>query len=190
MSIPDTMQDLELIQLGLLTTHKHFLTGPITYENCGKAIQWILFEHTLVGEKIDHLTLYINSPGGDLYSAFGLIDVMRASKFPIYTVGLGNLMSAALMIFACGAQGHRYIGKNTGVMMHQFHSDMEGKAHELEAAMEEVHFCKDRTIDILTKYANIPEKFVREKLFAPSDAWLTAQDAIKYKLADKIYTTI
>lgn len=193
MYMPETLPDVELVQLGLLNSHKHFLIGDINYESVGRAVQWIMYEHTqaeVQGADPKFLTLYINSPGGDLYNAFALCDTMHASKYPIYTVGMGNIMSAGTLIFACGAKGHRYLAKHTGVMMHQFSSDMEGKEHELQAAMRELTFCRGRINDLLINYCGISEKIVREKLLQQSDAWLTAEEAVKMKLADGILSKI
>ena len=187
--IPESGDQSDIVHLGLLNNHTHFLLGDITYDNVGRAIQWICYEHTQV-TKPDHLTLYINSGGGDLYNAFALIDIMNASKYPVYTVGMGNIMSAAALIFACGAKGHRYLAKHTGIMMHQFYSDMEGKEHELQAAMKELDFCRERINDLLSNYCQISDKVIREKLLQPSDAWLTAEEAVKLKLADAVFTKI
>ncbi len=187
--IPEPGQDVDQVHLGLLNNHKHFLLGDVTYETVGKAVQWIIYEHTQVN-KPEFLTLYINSGGGDLYNAFALIDIMHASKYPVYTVGMGNIMSAAALIFACGARGHRYIAKHTGVMMHQFYSDMEGKEHELQAAMKELEFCRERIHDLLSTHCQISDKVIRERLLQPSDAWLTAEEAVKLKLADSVFTKI
>lgn len=188
--IPEpALQDTEIIQVGLLNHHKHFLTGEINYDNISHAVQWIIYEHTLV-DRPTSLVLYVNSGGGDLYNAFALIDTMRASSIPVYTVGIGNIMSAAALIFACGAKGHRSLGKNTGIMLHQFSSDMEGKEHELQAAMRELDFCRGRIVDVLINHCGISEKIVRDKLLSPTDAWLTAEEAVKWKLADTIFTKL
>lgn len=179
-----------MVNVGLLNHHKHFLVGEINYDSVAKAIQWIIYEHTHQTEIPDHLTLYVNSGGGDLYNAFALIDIMHSSKIPVYTVGMGNIMSAAALIFACGAKGHRYVAKHTGIMMHQFYSDMEGKEHELVAAMKELEFCRERVADLLMNHCGLSDKIVKDRLLQPSDAWLTAEEAIKIKLADKVLTTI
>jgi len=185
----ETLPDVEMINVGLLTHHKHFLVGDINYENVMRTIQWIVYEHTQA-DPPDHLTLYINSGGGDLYNSFALIDIMLTSSIPVYTVGMGNIMSAAALIFACGTKGHRYIAKHTGIMMHQFYSDMEGKEHELVAAMREFEFCRARVSDLLVNHCGIPKIISKEKLLQQSDVWLTAEEAIEVKLADKIFTTI
>jgi ATP-dependent Clp protease protease subunit len=183
------MQIEDVVQLGLLNQHAHFLVGEIDYANVSRAIQWILYENHNT-DKPDHLTLYMNSGGGDLYNAFALVDIILNSKIPIWTVGVGNIMSAAALIFACGAKGHRYLGKHTGVMIHQFTSSIEGKQHEIAASMREMDLCQERVNDLLVKRCKITDKTVREKLLHPSDVWLTAQEAIQYHLADKLLTTI
>lgn len=173
-----------------LNHHAHYLNGVVDYDTIGKAVQWLIAENLRPlekGEKTRHLTLYINSGGGDLYNAFGLIDMMHSSKYPVKTIGIGNVMSAAALILACGARGHRFLAKNTGVMMHQFSSEVEGKEHELHSAMRELEFCRKRVHRLLTDYCHISEKIVKKQLLQPSDAWLTAEDAVKLKLADKIF---
>lgn len=188
--IPDgAMQIEDVVQLGLLNHHTHLLVGEIEYANVTRAIQWILYENRL-SEKPDHLVLYMNSGGGDLYNAFALIDIILNSNIPIWTVGVGNIMSAAALIFACGAKGRRYLGKHTGIMIHQFTSSIEGKEHEIAASMREMELCRDRVNDLLVKRCKITDKTVREKLLHPSDVWLTAQEAIQYHLADKLLTSI
>lgn len=173
----------------LLGHHTHFLTGDIGCENVTRAIQWMIYEQTQVPVP-DHLTLYINSGGGDLYSAFALVDMMQLSKIPVYTVGIGNIMSAAALIFACGTKGHRYVARHTGILMHEFYSDMEGKQHELKASMRELDLCNARVNDLLSRHCGITVKKIKEKLLQASDVWLTAEEAIKLKLADNILTEI
>jgi len=177
------------IEQGLLGHHVHFLTGEIGNENIARAIQWIVFEHTNV-ERPDHITLYINSEGGDLYNAFALVDMMKLSEIPVYTVGVGKIMSAAVYILACGAKGHRYLAPHTGIMMHEFYSDMGGKEHEIKASMIEMEYCRARVNELLGTHCGITEKKIKEKLLQASDVWLTTKEAIKFKLADSVVIKI
>lgn len=180
------------LQGELIAQHTHLLYGEINEESIGRATQWIIAENLKPFDKKKDapriLTLYINSIGGDLYNAFALIDMMHASRFPVRTIGIGNIMSAAALILACGHRGERYIGKHTGVMMHQFSSDMVGKEHELRASMKELDFCRKRIHSLLTDHCRISERTITKKLLHPSDAWLTADEAVKLRLADKIFT--
>lgn len=80
--------------------YNHFLTGEVTGESVEKAIRWIMIGSQNTSP--DYMKLIINSDGGSLNDAFALIDVMRSSPISVATVGMGNLMSSAFMIFAAG----------------------------------------------------------------------------------------
>jgi ATP-dependent protease ClpP protease subunit len=70
----------------LLKNSIHYLSGDITEENISETIRWIIYEN-LQKNHNKILTLYISSLGGDLYSALGLIDIMKNSTVPIRTLG-------------------------------------------------------------------------------------------------------
>ena len=143
------------IDVKLLDNSVFFLTGDIEEENITKCIKWITYEN--LGTKADKvLTLYINSSGGDLYQAFALIDVIQTSKYSVRTIGLGSIMSAAFLIFAAGSSGERYIGKNTGIMCHQFSDSQEGKYHDIKAQAKENELCNSRMVEILKTATGLP----------------------------------
>jgi len=164
----------------------HFLCGMIEPENVKKAMQWIVYENTVKNEQESFLTLYINSEGGDLYEAFGLIDIMKASKYPVRTIGIGSVMSAAFLIFCSGEKGHRIIGRNTGIMSHQYHDEFQGKHHEVKSRMKESDNCNGRMLEIIQESSNVDMKTVKSKLLYSSDVWLKAEDMISLGLADQI----
>ena len=62
--------------------------------------------------------LYINSPGGQVASAFHLIDTIKQSKIPVYTYGMGMIASCGVLLMMSGEKGHRYVTQNTSVMSH------------------------------------------------------------------------
>ena len=94
--IEEAMIASEKINLGLLESHFHFLTGDIEEDNIADTIRWIIYEN-LKPEPNKVLTLMINSNGGDLTSAIALIDVMKNSNVPIRTIGVGAVISAAFL---------------------------------------------------------------------------------------------
>jgi ATP-dependent Clp endopeptidase proteolytic subunit ClpP len=173
------------IGLRFLDNNVHFLMGDIEEENIKKAIQWIAYEN-LTDDKDKVLTLYISSYGGDLYQAFGLIDMMRISKYPVATIGVGSIMSAAFMIFAAGQKGRRMIAKNTGIMCHQFSDYAEGKFHDLKSQAKANDICNQRMIDILREASGLPERTIKTKLLGPTDVWLTPEELVQFKIADRI----
>ena len=175
---------LEKIGLGLLNSHVHFLTGEIEEENIENAIKWIVYENLICGNSPKTLTMYINSNGGDLNSAFALIDVMKQSKCPIRVIGLGSICSAAFMIFSSGTKGERYIANNTSIMCHQYSDGMEGKHHDIKSRFKEVELTNTRMIEILKENTGLETRAIKSKLLCPTDVWLTAEELIELGIAD------
>lgn len=172
------------IEVRLLENGVHYLTGEISEETITPVIKWIIYEN--LSQQSKNLTLYINSMGGDLYQAFALIDIMRTSKIPIRTIGLGSIMSAAFLIFACGSKGMRFISPNTGIMCHQFSDAQEGKYHDIKAQIVESDNCNRRMLEILKEATGLPANSVKSKLLPASDVYLTAEELVKLKVADGI----
>tara|TARA_B100000989_G_C19527154_1_gene467565 strand:- start:2485 stop:3048 length:564 start_codon:yes stop_codon:yes gene_type:complete len=175
----------DLIEKSLLDNDIHYLFGDITEENTALAIKWIL--HSNLKKKPKRtLTLYINSYGGDVYQMFALIDVIKNSYHRISTIGIGSIMSAALLILASGAKGHRYLGKNTGIMNHQHSDALESKMHDLRASMKENVHVEQRCFQILREATGFSLAEVRKKFNNPSDQYFTAKQLIDLKVADHI----
>ena len=176
----------DIINLGLLKTHTHMITGDINDESVDKAIRWFLYENTTSDNASKVLTLYINSTGGSLTDAFALIDIMRNSKFVVQTIGIGNVMSSAFLIFSAGDKGHRYISKNTSGMCHQFSDSMDSKYHDIKSAMKESESLNERMISVLVETTGLPRAKVRTKLLGPSDIYLSAEEMVELGVADHI----
>lgn len=174
----------ERVESKLLANSTHFLIGEIAEENIAKCIKWITYENLIATPRT--LTLYINSPGGDLYQAFALIDVMNTSHHPIRVVGIGSIMSAAFLIFCAGTKGKRTIGENTGIMCHQYSDSPEGKHHDLKSQMKEGDECNARMMRILRQATDLPATKIRSKLLKETNVYLTAQEAIDLGIADDI----
>ena len=177
---------LEKIGLGLLNSHVHFLTGEIEEENIENAIKWIVYENLICGNSPKTLTMYINSNGGDLNSAFALIDVMKQSKCPIRVIGLGSICSAAFMIFSSGTKGERYIANNTSIMCHQYTGDLQGKYHDMKAYIHENELTNLRMISLLQECTDLEPRAIKTKLLPPSDVWFTAEELVELGVADQI----
>jgi len=181
----DLISAQEKIELKFLQNHTHFLTGDIEEENIKRAMQWIAYEN-MVDDEDKQLTLFINSYGGDLYQAFALIDMMKHSQYPISTIGLGSIMSAGFMIFAAGEKGYRFVGKNTGIMCHQFTNESYGKYHDIKAAAKENETLNERMLEILREASGLPDRTIKSKLLGPTDLWLTPNELIELNIADRI----
>lgn len=149
-------------------------------------ITWILDSNLSQNNKFEQLTLMITSYGGDLMSAFALIDVMRGSAIPVHTIGLGVIASAGLMTFIAGEPGHRLITPNTSILSHQWSAGAFGKEHELLATGRQFDLTTKRMIAHYKKCTGLDETTIREKLLPPQDVWLSAQEAKKFNLTDSV----
>jgi ATP-dependent Clp protease, protease subunit len=164
----------------------HFLTGEITDDNINETVKWLTYEN--IDAKADKvLTLYINSQGGDLYEAFGLIDMMRNSQIPVRTIGYGSVMSAAFLILAAGTPGERYVTKNCGIMCHQMSILEEaGKYHDIKATRKETDRLSKAMYDMLKEATGLDGRIIKTRLLPAHDVYMTAEEMIAYGAADHI----
>ena len=154
-------------------------------ETCKEAIEFILKQNA-EKKRRKKLQLMICSPGGDMPSCFALIDVMKGSKIPIHTVGLGLIASCGLLLFISGEQGHRILTPNTSILSHQFSWGNWGKEHELFAQVKEFELSTKRMLEHYHKCTGLTEKQIREFLLPPEDVWLSAKEAKKLGICDHV----
>ena len=140
-------------------------------------------------ERPKEITLVINSPGGEVHSAFALIDTIKGSAIPIKTVGLGMIASCGILTFMSGTKGRRLITPNTSILSHQYSWGSAGKEHELFARVREFELSTARMLEHYKKCTGLSEKKIREILLPAEDVWLSAKEAVKYGIADKIVET-
>lgn len=151
------------------------------------AIEWIIKKNLApASERPKNLTLMINSPGGQVTAAFALIDVMKGSRIPVHTMGLGLIASCGLLTFMAGERGHRVITPNTSILSHQYSWGSYGKEHELFARVREFELSTERMMAHYKKCTGMSEKEVRKWLLPAEDVWLSAEEAVKHGIADKI----
>lgn len=156
-------------------------------EKVKPVIEFILKKNFLPdNERPKHLTLMICSPGGQMPSAFALIDVMNGSAIPIHTIGLGEISSCGLLTFMAGAKGHRVLTPNTSILSHQWSWGSGGKEHELFAIQREFEHTKKRMYDHYVRCTGLSDKKIDKLLLPPHDVWLSAEEAVKYGIADEI----
>lgn len=175
----------EAISMRLFANHIHFLSGDIDESSISRAMQWLIYEN-LQYEKNKILTLYINSDGGSLNDAFGLIDLMRESKHPIRTIGVGSVMSAAFLILSAGTEGMRYVSKNTSCMCHQFSDELQGKFHDIKSSIKEIDNTNQRMLNLLVETTGLSKIEVKRKLLPADDIWLKPEELVAMNVADHI----
>ncbi len=159
--------------------------GDVTVESMSPLIDWILAENFAEKRKKE-LTLGICSRGGDLNACFALVDVMKGSKIPIKTIGLGMIASCGLLMFITGEKGRRVLTPNTSILSHQYSWGSIGKEHELFARVRELELTTERMINHYKKCTGLKEADIRKYLLPAHDVWLGAKEAKKLGLCDKV----
>ena len=159
--------------------------GDVTETTMIPLVEWILAAN-LSNKPQKELTLGICSPGGDLNACFALIDVMKGSRIPIKTIGMGMIASCGLLMFISGTKGKRILTPNTSILSHQYSWGSYGKEHELFATVKEFELTTKRMITHYKKCTGLTEKLIREKLLPPHDVWLDANQAKKLGICDNI----
>jgi len=167
----------------------HVFMSEVNPETIKPLIDWIISENFNREKKKKELTLGICSPGGDLNACFALIDIMKGSKIPIRTIGMGMIASCGLLMFISGTKGRRILTPNTSILSHQYSWGSFGKEHELFAAVKEFDLTTQRMITHYKKCTGLSEKDIRKYLLPPEDMWLSAKEAKKLGLCDSITAT-
>jgi len=175
-----TAPEADLYQKGI-----YLFMGPVESDSCKDAIEFILKQNTEKKKK-KRLQFLICSPGGEVPPCFALIDIMKGSKIPIHTVGLGVIASCGLLLFITGEKGNRILTPNTSILSHQYSWGSWGKEHELFAQVKEFELSTKRMIDHYKKCTGLTEKDIRKYLLPPEDVWLSAQEAKKLKICDAV----
>ncbi len=128
--------------------------------------------------------LYINSPGGSVYDALAIYDTMNFVKSDVQTIGIGVQASAAAFLLSSGAKGKRFLLPHSTVMIHQPSSGTRGKVTDQEIDLKESLRVKNLLEDIMAKNTGQKKAQIHEDM--ERDRWMTADEAQKYGLVDKI----
>lgn len=132
------------------------------------------------------ITMYINCPGGDADSGFGIYDVMRLVASPITTICTGLAASAAITIFLGGDKNCRFATPNSRFLIHQPSTHTQGQASDLEITANEIIKTRDKYNAIISEQIGKPAKQIVKD--ASRDFWMNSAEALDYGLVDKIVT--
>jgi len=139
-------------------------------------------------KKYDPITFYISTYGGSADEMFGLYDMMTQIKRDcvIETIGMGKVMSAGTLLLAAGTKGHRKIGKNCRVMLHQVSAAAIGPLFNMTAELEAIQKMQDQYVNIMVGCTSLSKRKLKALLNERVNVYLTAEEAIEYGLADEI----
>jgi len=186
---PDKGQGPNPMQPGMMMWEQGiiYFSEDFTSKSTAPVINTIIEKNLMPqSRRPKEITLVINSPGGSVHAAFALIDTMKGSAIPIKTVGLGLIASCGVLTFMAGHKGKRVITPNTSILSHQYSWGSGGKEHELFARVREFELSTERMLAHYKACTGMSEKVIREVLLPPQDVWLSAKEAVKYGIADKV----
>jgi ATP-dependent Clp protease protease subunit len=149
-----------------------------------------ILESGFAGEyEKDAFELIVSTNGGSALEMFSIYDTIRMikEKAPVCTVGLGKVMSAGVLVLACGTKGRRKIGKNCRVMIHGVASGYAGSIHSLENELEEVQWIQQQYIRILAAETDMTQKYIKNLISRKVNVYLTAEQAVEYGIADEVF---
>ena len=130
------------------------------------------------------IQLYINSPGGSVYDGLAIYDTMQYIKPDVQTIGIGLQASMGAFLLSSGAKGKRFVLPNARVMIHQPSSGTQGMVTDQEISLRESVRMKELLAKVIAK--NTGQKLEKVKADMERDYWMSADEAVKYGLADAI----
>lgn len=160
------------------------LSGPINDEIANLVVAQLIFLENEDSKK--DITLYINSPGGHVHAGLGIIDTMNFIKPDVAVVCIGMAASMGAMILSSGAKGKRFVLPNSEVMIHQPLGGAEGQASDIAIAAENILKTRNVLYKMLAK--NTGKKIDQIEKDADRNYWMSAEEAVKYGIVDKIIT--
>ncbi len=128
--------------------------------------------------------LYINSPGGSISAGMAIYDTMQFIKCDVSTICIGMAASMGSFLLAAGAKGKRLALPNSEIMIHQPLGGAKGQASDIKIQAEHILFIRNRMNTLLSQMTGQPLKVIEKD--TDRDNWMTAEDAVKYGLIDKV----
>ena len=133
------------------------------------------------------ISLYIDSPGGDVYAGLGILDTMNFIKPDVSTICVGMAASMGAVLLAAGAKGKRLALPNSMVMIHQPSSGVQGQQTDIQIIADETKWIRQHLNELLSDYTGQPIEKVN--VDTERDNYLRAQEACDYGLVDRVISS-
>ena len=169
----------------LLNDRIIFLGEEINSVSANLVVAQLLHLESQDAEK--DISLYINSPGGEVYSGRAILDTMNFIKPQVSTICVGMAASMAAVLLSAGAKGKRFCLPHSKVMIHQPSGGAQGQQTEIEIVAEEIKKTRRELNQILSDASGQPIEKVQAD--TERDNYLTAAEALDYGLIDRIVTS-
>jgi len=160
-----------------------FLTGPFEDGMASLICAQLLFLESENPKK--EISMYINSPGGQVTSALAIYDTMQYIKSPVSTVCMGMAASAGSLILQAGEKGQRISLPNSKIMVHQPSGGARGMASDMEIQIEDMRKTKKLLNEIYVKHTGQTYDTIEKTL--DRDKYMTAEEAKEFGLIDHVF---
>lgn len=184
----ETCEGLRLYDIRdeMLASRELELTGPVDAESASSVIRSML--HLQKQSPEEPITLFINSPGGEVQSGLALYDVMQAIRCPVRTVCLGMAASMAALLFISGST--REMLPHSRVMIHDplIGGGIGGSALSVKARADDLMHIRDITAQVIAQHTHMSIEEVFE--LTAKDTYFEAEEAVAAGLADRIITAL
>jgi ATP-dependent Clp protease protease subunit len=159
-----------------------FLGYPINDEVANIVTAQMLFLEST--DRTRDIQMYINSPGGSVYSGLGVYDTMQYITPDVATICIGMAASMSAVLLCAGTKGKRTALKHSRIMMHQPSGAIGGQASDIEITVNEIKKVKKNLYDIISYHSGKTVKQVEKD--CDRDYWLTSEESKQYGLVDEV----
>ena len=166
----------------LLNERIIFLGTPIDDQIANLIIAQLL--HLESEDPDKDISVYINSPGGSVYSGLAVYDTMQYIKPDIQTICVGVAMSMGALLLAGGAPEKRMALPNSKILIHQVWGGFQGQATDIEIHARETIALKRGMEEIMAHHTGKPlEKVAKD---TERDYFMSAEEAVEYNIVDRV----
>jgi ATP-dependent Clp protease, protease subunit len=166
----------------LLNERIVFLGTPIDDQVANLIVAQLLHLESQDPDK--DISIYINCPGGSIYSGLAIYDTMQFVKPPIQTICIGIAMSMGSLLLAGGAKGKRFALPNSRLLVHQPSAGFEGQSSDIEIHAREILNVRKRIDEIYAHHTGQSIEQVHEDM--ERDRFFKADQAVEYGLIDRV----
>ncbi len=159
-----------------------FLDGEINDQTADVIVAQLLYLESQDPDK--DVSLYINSPGGNVLSGLAIYDTIKFIRCSVQTICVGQAASMAAIILAAGTEGKRYILPSARVMLHQPWGGVQGQATDIKIQAREIVRLKKMLISYIASDTKKTEEQIGVDL--ERDYFMSSQESVDYGIVDRI----
>ncbi|MBN2389601.1 MAG: ATP-dependent Clp protease proteolytic subunit [Anaerolineae bacterium] len=159
-----------------------FLGTPINAVFANEIVAKMLFLDREDPER--EISLYINSPGGEISAGLAIYDTIQLIQAPVSTIAVGMTASMATVLLTAGTKGRRYALPYATIHLHQPLGGVQGQAADIEIAAKEILRQRDLLNGILRHHTDLDDAQIAR--LTDRDFYMTAQEAVKHNIVDKV----